>query len=318
VIKIFISYSHEDKAVADKLGKLLERHGYEVWWDTFLIAGQNYRERIANQLATADKVIVLWSSHSVRSPFVIDEAQRANKLGKLIPVVIDVSDPPMGFGHLHTVSSKDIAAEFGRIVAAIEDRIPISAGEVARTISRQRFLIVGLGAILILVGVGLGGYSIWKREDILSGLDPSLDYRRYHSSLLNLEFVYPQAQLTVDTTQEDKMVIPLLSPLRKVEVMIRRTKLPEHNNVRIGRDMEEKKVRDLGYSVNYLGPREEAKWSNWYIVTGSKPDGSEYFYRRWYTAKDVVSIEFEYPRERLEIYNKIIEDMTTPKRFRFQ
>ena len=86
MIKIFISYSHEDKAVADKLGKLLERHGYEVWWDTFLIAGQNYRERIANQLATADKVIVLWSSHSVRCPFVIDQAQRANKL-------IDVSDP---------------------------------------------------------------------------------------------------------------------------------------------------------------------------------------------------------------------------------
>ena len=56
----------------------------------------------------------------------------------------------MGFGHLHTASSKDIAAEFGRIVAAIEDRTPIGAGEVARTISRQRFLIVGLGALLIL------------------------------------------------------------------------------------------------------------------------------------------------------------------------
>jgi hypothetical protein len=49
----------------------------------------------------------------------------------------------------------------------------------------------------------------WKREDILRGLDPSLDYRRYHSSLLNLEFDYPQAQLTVDTTQEDKRVIPV-------------------------------------------------------------------------------------------------------------
>src|SRR5208283_1073914 len=138
VIKIFISYSHEDKAVAEKLAKMLERHGCEVWWDTFLIADQDYRERIANQLETADKVIVLWSSHSVRSPFVIDEAQRANKRGKLIPIVIDVSDPPMGFGHLHTVLAKDIAAEFERIIAAIQDRTPISAGKVARTISRQR------------------------------------------------------------------------------------------------------------------------------------------------------------------------------------
>jgi hypothetical protein len=106
----------------------------------------------------------------------------------------------------------------------------------------------------------------WKREDILSGLDPSLDYRRYHSSLLNLEFDYPQAS---------------------------------------SRWTRRRKTKGL-----FL--------SNWYIVTGSKPDGSEYFYGRWYTAKDVVSIEFEYPRERLEIHNKIIEDMTTPKRFRFQ
>jgi hypothetical protein len=150
-----------------------------------------------------------------------------------------------------------------------------------------------------------------------SDLDPSLDYRSFHSSRLNLEFVYPQAQLTVDTTQEDKGIIPLLSPLRKVEVVIRRTKLPEHSNIRIGRDMEEKKVRDLGYSVNYLGPREEANWSDWYIVTGTKPDGSEYFYKRWYTHKDVVSIEFDYPQERLEVYNKIIADMTL-KHFRFK
>jgi hypothetical protein len=99
--------------------------------------------------------------------------------------------------------------------------------------------------------------------------------------------------------------------------VIRRTKLPEHNNVRIGRDIEEKRVHDLGYSVNYLGPREEENWSNWYIVTGTKPDGSEYYYKRWYTVKDVVSIEFDYPRARLELYNKIIGDMTTQKRFKF-
>jgi len=152
----------------------------------------------------------------------------------------------------------------------------------------------------------------------LSGLDPSLDYRRYHSAMLQLEFVYPQAELTVDTTQEDKRIIPLLSPLRKVEVVIRRTKLPEDNNVRIGRDMEEKRVRELGYTVNYLGPREETNWSNWYIVTGTKPDGSEYFYKRWYTVKDVVSMEFDYPREQLKLFDKIIGDMTTSKRFRIE
>jgi len=96
VIKIFISYSHEDKAVVEKLAKQLESRGYEVWWDNFLIAGQDYRGKTVTQLVMADKVIVVWSSHSVRSSFVIDEAQRAHKLRKLIPIVIDVSDIDKG------------------------------------------------------------------------------------------------------------------------------------------------------------------------------------------------------------------------------
>jgi hypothetical protein len=122
--KIFISYAREDKGVAVKLANLLEVRGYEVWWDHCLIAGQDYREMIKEQLLAADKVIVLWSSHSIRSAFVIDEARFGNEAGKLIPIVIDVSDPPMGFGHLHTVLSKDIQSEIEPIVAALENRAP--------------------------------------------------------------------------------------------------------------------------------------------------------------------------------------------------
>ena len=207
MIRIFISYSHEDKVAVEKLAKQLESRGYEVWWDTFLIAGQDYREKIALQLATADNVIVVWSSHPVRSPFVIDEAQRANKLGKLIPIVIDVSDPPMGFGHLHTVSSKDIAAEFDRIEAAIEDRTPISAGQVARTISLQRIVIGGLLAFLLILGIGFVTYRIWKTGDILvvsirvwiiGVIIAAFSILNLSIRRLNLpwiEFDYPRAQL---------------------------------------------------------------------------------------------------------------------------
>jgi hypothetical protein len=37
----------------------------------------NYREEIGGAIKKADKVIVLWSEHSVRSDFVTDEAARA-------------------------------------------------------------------------------------------------------------------------------------------------------------------------------------------------------------------------------------------------
>jgi hypothetical protein len=313
---IFISYASEDKAVAEKLAKLLESRNYNVWWDHYLIPGQDYRKSIASQLETANKVLVIWSSHSIHSPFVIDEAQRGNKDGKLIPVVIDVSDPPMGFGHLHAVLSKDIDAEFERILSAVEGRAPMSAGGVKRIVSRQRLIITALAAALFLVAVGFAGYFLWDKWTMLGGLDPTLDYRRFRSSRMGLEFVYPQAHLTADTTQEDKGIIRLMSPERNVEALLRRTKLPEHSNVRVGRDIEEKKLRELGYSINYLGPREEANWSNWYIVSGTKPDGTEYYYKRWYTNKDVVSIDFDYPKELIPLYDKIIEVMMSEKRFR--
>ena len=40
------------------------------------------------------------------------------------------------------------------------------------------------------------------------------------------------------------------------------------------------------------------------------PDGRNYYFRRWYSSGDVVSIEFRYRAEFKALYDKIIEDMT--------
>ncbi len=119
---IFISYAREDRALAHRLAHALEQEGFKVWWDWDLIGGTNYRAKIREVIAEAKKAIVLWSRHSVVSGFVIDEATEAKKLGKLVPVSVDETDPPFGFGDLHTIVLREPELEIEAIVAALHER----------------------------------------------------------------------------------------------------------------------------------------------------------------------------------------------------
>ncbi len=39
---IFLSYNREDQATARRFAEAFERHGFKVWWDTTLRAGEAY------------------------------------------------------------------------------------------------------------------------------------------------------------------------------------------------------------------------------------------------------------------------------------
>ncbi len=316
---VFISYAREDKAHAHALADFLTAKGHEVWWDHLIRPGDDYRNEILNKIQDADKLIVLWTSHSVKSPFVIDEAQRANEAQKLIPVVMDVSQPPMGFGHLHAVEVADLSSEFPAILAAVEDRAPPSLRENLKTIQVQRYFLAAIAGLIAVAAVGLG---IWffanQTTDLTADLNPAMDYQVYTSEKLGLKFVYPQSALMADTTKEDEGLIPLHTAYRDVEVLVSRRPLPDHNNIRIGRRLEKEALEQQGYNFNYIGPSKEKNWKDWYILTGEKPNGHEFYYRRWYTDKDVVSIEFDYPKEKVGAYNEIIGAMTLDGRFQFR
>jgi len=221
----------------------------------------------------------------------------------------------MGFGHLHAVIAEDLEAEFPAILAAVECRsAPIPVGGM-RKLRRQKKI---LGASLVIVITALIALSLVvlkPHEDPLAKLNAALDYTWYHSEALDLRFPYPQAALMVDTTKEKEGRLPLHSRDRKQEVLITRTRLPSHNNVRVGRQLESEKLASEGDQANYLGPVNESNWSNWYVISGRKSNGDEFYYRRWYTDKDVVSIEFEYSPEKIGLYNDAIGAMTLDGRF---
>jgi membrane-associated phospholipid phosphatase len=94
---IFISYAKEDIEHARALDNILTTHGWTVFWDRDLLPGPNFREVLAEELNRARCVIVLWSRLSVKSNWVIDEADQGLREGRLVSVLLDDILPPLGF-----------------------------------------------------------------------------------------------------------------------------------------------------------------------------------------------------------------------------
>lgn len=87
--KVFISYSRARSKHAKALSKKLESIGYDVFIDSKIVAGEDFEKRILQELQEAHAVVALWDNKTIDSGPVLDECRRANKLDKLLPVVIE-------------------------------------------------------------------------------------------------------------------------------------------------------------------------------------------------------------------------------------
>ena len=175
VTDIFISYAREDRPFAAKVAKALTERGFKVWWDWELIGGDNYRVRIREVIGEAKKSIVLWSRHSVVSAFVIDEATEAKKHGKLIPVSIDGSAPPFGFGDLHTITLEEPKLDIDMLVAALEGRAPPREQDLRKPPSRglNKTMLAAAAACLLLIAGG-GTYWTLNRSTPIAAPQPKV------------------------------------------------------------------------------------------------------------------------------------------------
>jgi hypothetical protein len=104
---IFLSYANEDRETARAVAGLLESAGCTVWWDRRIPAGRTWRSMIEEALRDMRCMVVLWSSHSVDSDWVKEEAEEARALGKLIPVLIEPVKPPVGFRSIQAADLTD-------------------------------------------------------------------------------------------------------------------------------------------------------------------------------------------------------------------
>jgi ubiquinone/menaquinone biosynthesis C-methylase UbiE len=102
---IFISYAKEDREVARKISKLFEDEGWSVWWDRKIPIGKTWRNVLEQVLQNMRCMVVLWSANSIKSEWVKEEAEEGKTQGKLVPILIESVNPPMGF---RTIQAADL------------------------------------------------------------------------------------------------------------------------------------------------------------------------------------------------------------------
>src|SRR6516162_6942371 len=94
---IFLSYTREEQATAQRFAEAFEAQGYSVWWDVTLRSGEAYDQVTEDALRNAKAVVVLWSKISVVSRWVRAEATLADRNRTLVPARIEACDLPIMF-----------------------------------------------------------------------------------------------------------------------------------------------------------------------------------------------------------------------------
>ena len=165
---IFVSYSRTDQARALPIIKLLQQAGFNTWWDGLLEGGERFSHTTEDALNRAKAVVVLWSKTSVQSHWVHDEATRGRDRGSLVPLSLDGTEPPLGFGQFQVIDlsrakmvAKDDAIQ--RMLRKVEalhgmERAPMSHSQSAISAStNRRTLLIG-GAATIALGSGVAAW----------------------------------------------------------------------------------------------------------------------------------------------------------------
>ena len=128
--QIFLSYSHEDRQVAEQIADALSMRGTKVWFDEYEVTvGTSLATAIDRELAASDYVVVLLSRHSVQSRWVRQELEATYgreidaRAITVVPVLLeDCEVPPVlaskQYVDLRSNVDDGIAALAGRLSAA--------------------------------------------------------------------------------------------------------------------------------------------------------------------------------------------------------
>jgi len=107
---LFLSYARDDADTARAIAAALEKAGHSVWWDKHIGGGAQFAKEIEQALDKADVVLVLWTTHSIESPWVRDEAGAGRDRGRLVPLSLGGTLPPLGFRQFHSIDLGDWSA----------------------------------------------------------------------------------------------------------------------------------------------------------------------------------------------------------------
>lgn len=170
--RLFLSYSRKDDTRAKRFCEWLEQEGHDVWRDEDDIGGgASFSSEIEKALNECDAVMVLWSVDSVQSAWVRDEAGFGRDLGKLVPISLDGTVPPLGFrqfqsidlskwkGHGAPPVADKVANAIARIAGSTSIPVPRAPASGGPRIVLPRTL---LAVVLVLAMVAVAGVILWR------------------------------------------------------------------------------------------------------------------------------------------------------------
>lgn len=242
---IFISYAREDREAVEKLAAELGAAGLSCWWDRQLAAGAKYRERTEAELNAAKAVLVVWTKHSIGSHWVADEAAAAQEAGKLAPITLDGSTPPLGFRQFQVIDFsrwkggsdgplRELATALSSFGAGAETKAAPPAPPTARFRIPPRtlaFLAAGLAALLVLA---VAGWALWGRTSgAAAALEPTIAVLPFANLTGDPEKDYVARGVAVD-------IIERLSQLEDVKVISRNSSFkfgPDEDPRKVGQDL---------------------------------------------------------------------------------
>ncbi|MEY2854823.1 MAG: hypothetical protein RL030_1955 [Pseudomonadota bacterium] len=133
---IFLSYTREDQAIAQRFADAFNHEGFEVWWDATLRSGEAYDEVTEAALRGAKAVVVLWSTKSVLSRWVRAEATLADRNRTLVPAMIEPCERPIMFELTQTADLSRWGGHLGdaawlAFLADVRRRVEASAAQPA-------------------------------------------------------------------------------------------------------------------------------------------------------------------------------------------
>ena len=181
MVDIFISYAREDRERAGKMAQAFSALGWSVWWDRRIIVGQPYDQTIERELEAAKSVVVLWSTHSVGSEWVRNEATVGARRGVLVPAMLEGVQLPLEFSRKQTAnlvgwngdpSNSGFQALCEGIAAVLGSR---SSSQRHRPPSAPRHLRrwLWIGIVVVVLGIGYGVSTLARRYAIREAEPPS-------------------------------------------------------------------------------------------------------------------------------------------------
>jgi len=91
--QVFISYSHDDREMADQIASGLLEAGFAVWMDTSIPAGSDWAAALEREMTESDAFVLLLSPNFLASEWGLYElgfilSENRSRGGKVVPVLV--------------------------------------------------------------------------------------------------------------------------------------------------------------------------------------------------------------------------------------